>query len=232
MIDEGLETLARRAAREHTPLPLLDLGLDLWPGLHLVVGDVGAGKSQLALNAAVAAARRGVVTAVHAPLASVAETTARLLGVVHRTSWTRIFTGEIPTPSGAPLADLPLAIRAAPSDETLIVTDRCPRSIDRDRAQTVLATVDCRVNVDAATLMDLTPERVLAHVELDRELLSAADTVLVLATMPPLGPDAWRGARLAVAHRRAGVLGWADLRFDGTRFEREAEEVELEFEAK
>ncbi len=229
MIDEGLETLAKRAANEHNALTLLELGLDLWPGLHLVVGEVGAGKSQLALNAAVAAARRGVETVVHTPLASVAETTARLLGVVHGVSWSRIFTGATEVPDAAPLAALPLALRAAPSDEALIVTDRCPRSIDRDRVQTVIATVDCAVRADAPGLMDLAPDRVLAHVDLDRELLSAADTVLVLATMPPLAADAWRGARLAIAHRRAGVPQWVDLRFDGTRFDREAEEVELEF---
>lgn len=230
MIDEGLDILARRNAGALAPLAFLDLDVPLWPGLHVVTGDVGVGKSQLALQAAICAARHGAVTAVNTPLASVAETTARLLGLVNGASWSAIYAGDLSVDAGA-LSSLPLAIRAAPTDETLVVTDRCPRHIDRDREQTVIATVDAPIKVDAASLMDLPADRVLAHVQIDPELVAAADTVFVLATMPPHEPGAWRGARLAVAHRRAGVPRWIDLRFDGTRFEREAEEIQIEFDA-
>ncbi len=61
----GLETLRRRARREERPIPIpwptiaAHLGGGLWPGLHVLVGNTGSGKSQLALEAAHHGARQG-----------------------------------------------------------------------------------------------------------------------------------------------------------------------------
>jgi replicative DNA helicase len=65
----------------------------LWPGLHVLVGNTGSGKSQFALQVAVEAARNGVpVLYVGLELGRV-DLVARLLGLLTRRKWSRLYLG-------------------------------------------------------------------------------------------------------------------------------------------
>ena len=65
LLDDALATMRARAAGEETPIPLpwgsvaAPLGGGLWPGLHVLVGSTGAGKSQWGLQAGLHAAVNG-----------------------------------------------------------------------------------------------------------------------------------------------------------------------------
>lgn len=79
-----------------TPWPALDaaLGGGLWPGLHVLVGNTGSGKSQLALQLALNAARNGTpVLYVGLELAQL-DLTARLAGLVERSRWSDYYHGH------------------------------------------------------------------------------------------------------------------------------------------
>ncbi|MEY2668007.1 MAG: hypothetical protein RJA59_645 [Pseudomonadota bacterium] len=64
LLDGALKLMQRRADKTETPLqtpwPSLNaiLGGGLWPGLHILTGTTGSGKTQLALQVALNAARR------------------------------------------------------------------------------------------------------------------------------------------------------------------------------
>lgn len=229
MIDEGLAELERRSNGAVGPVPFLTPSIGLWPGLYVVAGPLGVGKTQLLCEAAVRAASAGIETAVHTPAATAAETTARLLGAHHRRPWPAIYTGDRARPDPASLVALPLAIRAAPTDERLVVTDRWRGTVDRTREQTVLAAVDTKLTVDPRQAMDVRAEELLEIVVLDDALGAAADGIFVLLSGPAAAPDSWRSVRLGVAHLRYGTPFWIDLRFNGTWFEEDADEIELAF---
>ncbi|MBU0611293.1 MAG: AAA family ATPase [Armatimonadetes bacterium] len=65
LVDAALDTMRARANGDEMPIPLPwptvaeVLGGGLWPGLHVLVGNTGSGKSQWALQAAVHAAQQG-----------------------------------------------------------------------------------------------------------------------------------------------------------------------------
>jgi replicative DNA helicase len=65
LVDAALDTMRARASGDELPIPLPwpavaeVLGGGLWPGLHVLVGNTGSGKSQWGLQAAVHAAQQG-----------------------------------------------------------------------------------------------------------------------------------------------------------------------------
>lgn len=96
----ALDRMAARADQREHPIPLPwssvsdALGGGLWPGLYVLVGNTGCGKSQWALQAAVEAARRGTpVLYIGLELGRV-DLVARLLGLLTARRWSRLFLGN------------------------------------------------------------------------------------------------------------------------------------------
>lgn len=106
-LDLGFGALRRRAHRQDKPIPLpwktlaAHLGGGLWPGLHVLVGNTGSGKSQLAIQAAHHGARQGVAAAYVGLELDTAGIDARLAALelaergvaVH---WSTLYLGENP----------------------------------------------------------------------------------------------------------------------------------------
>jgi replicative DNA helicase len=101
-LDDLVAAMHRRAAGEERPLaspwPRLDavLGGGLWPGLYTLVGGTGAGKTQLAVQAAVHAAQAGATVLYLALELSRREVAARVLGVLAGASWSALLRGALP----------------------------------------------------------------------------------------------------------------------------------------
>jgi len=73
-----------------------ELGGGLWPGLYVLVGNTGSGKSQWALQVALEAARAGVpVLYVGLELGRL-DLVARLVGLVTKKKWSRLYLGTDP----------------------------------------------------------------------------------------------------------------------------------------
>lgn len=99
-MDAAFDRMEARAAGRERPIPTpwpsvnTALGGGLWPGLFILVGNTGSGKSQFALQAAVDAARHGTpVLYVGLELGKV-DLVARLAGLVTRRKWSRLFLGN------------------------------------------------------------------------------------------------------------------------------------------
>lgn len=96
----ALKRMSARARGDEKPIPLPwpvlgdALAGGLWPGLHVLVGNTGSGKSQFSLQIAVEAARNGVpVLYVGLELGKV-DLVARLLGLLTARKWSRLFLGS------------------------------------------------------------------------------------------------------------------------------------------
>ena len=99
---EGLlETMwARRTGQETalgTPWPPVDnlLGGGLWPGMYVLVGGTGSGKTQWAVQVAVEAARRGQGVLYLALELSRQDLAARVMGTLSGVAWSRILRGTL-----------------------------------------------------------------------------------------------------------------------------------------
>jgi replicative DNA helicase len=104
-LDAAFDRMMSRAEGRERPIPTpwpsvnTALGGGLWPGLFILVGNTGSGKSQWALQVAVDAARRGTpVLYIGLELGKV-DLVARLAGLVTGRRWSRLFlgNGEDPT---------------------------------------------------------------------------------------------------------------------------------------
>jgi replicative DNA helicase len=94
------------------------LGGGFWPGLYLVVGSTGSGKSQFALQLALDAARAGTPVQYVALELDETHLYARAAGYLRREAgkWSEFFHGHKPVPDDVPaaLAALPLHWDVAP----------------------------------------------------------------------------------------------------------------------
>lgn len=128
LLDQTFARLRRRASREEvpiiTPWRALNraLGRGLWPGLHVLVGNTGTGKTQLALQLALHAARRRVPVVYLAFETRPDELLARAASLVDkRLFWSDLWRGaveehalaRIEADCRAELAGLPLLIKNA-----------------------------------------------------------------------------------------------------------------------
>lgn len=100
MADEAFERMRRRARGDEKPIvlpwPSVNQAISggFWPGLHVIVGNTGAGKSQWALQTALHAALQGTpVLYVGLELGKV-DLIARLLGLMDEQRWSRLWLGE------------------------------------------------------------------------------------------------------------------------------------------
>lgn len=101
-LDEAITRMGARARGQERPIPLpwptltTALGGGLWPGLHVLVGNTGSGKSQFALQAALQASRSGTpVLYVGLELGKV-DLVARLIGLLSGRRWSRLYLGSDP----------------------------------------------------------------------------------------------------------------------------------------
>jgi hypothetical protein len=80
------------------PLPWLRvakaLGGGLWPGMHMLVGGTGTGKSQLALQASLHAAKAGTPVLYIGLELGELDFAARVVGLARGIQWSRLFLGE------------------------------------------------------------------------------------------------------------------------------------------
>ena len=126
LLPDAVERMtARREGRERpVPLPWTNvaeaLGGGLWPGLHVLVGNTGTGKSQWAMQAALHAACEGVpVLYIGLELDEVG-LVARLVALCEdRAKWSDLYLGkrdpgELLTKHGSLLDALPLHMDVAP----------------------------------------------------------------------------------------------------------------------
>lgn len=119
-LEEALTRMQDRALRRERPVLTPWQGLNellgggLWPGLHVLVGNTGSGKSQWALQAALEASRQGTpVLYIGLELGKV-DLVARLIGLMTRRKWSRLYLGQggieeletIYTRYGEPLGEL------------------------------------------------------------------------------------------------------------------------------
>lgn len=104
------ETAWRRAGGEERPLatpwPTVNgvLGDGLWPGLYVLVGGTGAGKTQWALQVALHAAQAGMPVLYVALELAGQDLAARAVGLVTDTAWSDLLRGRVSRPRLADLA--------------------------------------------------------------------------------------------------------------------------------
>ena len=97
--EHALTTMLRRAQGVDKPLPLpwpslaQALSGGLWPGLHVLVGNTGSGKSQFALQLALHAARQEIPVLYIGLELGKTDLIARLLGLMSEKRWSRLWLG-------------------------------------------------------------------------------------------------------------------------------------------
>jgi replicative DNA helicase len=163
VLPRALAMMERRAGGRDEPAPVpwptvaAALGGGLWRGLHMLVGNPGSGKSQLALQAALHAAEQGVPV-LYVGLELDREAVAmRLVGLKIKKRWSGLALGERPELLGkvrsvaADLADLPLRLEAAgpngwkASDlhsRTVAMLDRYAAELNTEPTRPALVVVD------------------------------------------------------------------------------------------
>lgn len=100
LLPDAFARMRARQARTERPIPLPwptlaePLGGGLWPGLHVLVGTTGAGKTQFCLQMALTAAQAGTPVLYVALEASDVEFVARCLGFVAGQFWSPLYHGR------------------------------------------------------------------------------------------------------------------------------------------
>ena len=131
-IDEAVRRMTARADGREKPVPLpwrnvaTALGGGLWPGLTVLVGNTGEGKTQFALQTALHAAEQGVPTVYIGLELGRVDLVARLVGLRSQRRWSSLYLGELREGEtaddraelleahAAKLADLPLYLEVGP----------------------------------------------------------------------------------------------------------------------
>jgi len=96
----ALDRMRARGEGREQPIPLPwpsvsnALAGGLWPGLHVLVGNTGTGKSQLALQSALHAALAGVPVLYIGLELGQLDLVARLIGLLSGRKWSRIYLGR------------------------------------------------------------------------------------------------------------------------------------------
>jgi hypothetical protein len=100
LLPDAFARMRRRQSGEERPIPLpwptlaAPLGGGLWPGLHVLVGNTAAGKTQWCLQVAVHAAQSGTPVLYAALEAGDVEFVARCLGLVADQQWSPLYHGR------------------------------------------------------------------------------------------------------------------------------------------
>jgi len=131
-LDEAVRRMVARADGRERPVPLpwrnvtAALGGGLWPGLTVLVGNTGEGKTQFALQTSLHAAGLGVPTVYIGLELGRIDLVARLVGLRSERRWSSLYLGELRDGEtaadraallethAAGLADLPLYLEVGP----------------------------------------------------------------------------------------------------------------------
>ena len=95
------------------------LGGGLWPGMHVLVGGTGSGKTQWAVQASVAAARAGIPVLYLALELSRRDMAARVVGALSGAPWSQILRGTLSD------AEIPRVVASAREARTLPLHTEC-----------------------------------------------------------------------------------------------------------
>lgn len=101
-LDDALARMKARAEGSEKPIPLpwpsvaAELGGGLWPGMYVLVGNTGSGKSQWALQAALHAAREDIPVLYIGLELGRLDLVARLVGLISGRKWSRLYLGSDP----------------------------------------------------------------------------------------------------------------------------------------
>jgi replicative DNA helicase len=126
LLPEAFDRMRRRKSGEERPIPLPwptmadPLGGGLWPGLHVLVGSTGAGKTQWCLQIALEAAKADTPVLYVALEAGAVEFPARCLGLEANIHWSALYHGRhdgldaLITKHAPTLEGLPIHVRFAP----------------------------------------------------------------------------------------------------------------------
>lgn len=217
---------------------LTALGGPLWPGVHLVSGPHGSGKTQLGLQTVVQAALLGKRVRAHLPETGREEAALRVAACLSGVPWGVLAStgeqasGHLDRMVGAPFT-LDALDRESPALDSvlspgleLLLVDPAPAAFElralRRRALlehvTVLAT--CAPTLTAVSSAASPIEHARAYGATDAAV-ALADSVWVIVPDP---------MRIGLAKSRRATPGWAEVRFEGARFEDEEAELALRLE--
>lgn len=127
LVGKAFETMERRAQGLETPVPLPwspvaeAINGGLWPGLHVLIGNTGSGKSQWGLQVALQAALTDVPVLYIGLELGHTDLVARLVGLMAQRRWSRLWLGAdheeihaLGVRYADELARLPLHLEVAP----------------------------------------------------------------------------------------------------------------------
>lgn len=127
LLPQSIQRMFRRAAFEETPIPLPwdnvneALSGGLWPGMYVLVGNTGTGKSQWALQTALFAAQSDIPILYIGLELDELSIVARLLGLLSEQRWSYLAHGydrsnieKVISKFGAELEKLPIHTEFAP----------------------------------------------------------------------------------------------------------------------
>lgn len=232
--------------RAATPVPLPTRGLEkllasVGPGLHLIVGPHGSGKTQLAVQWGVQSALLGVSTRLCFSQTPQVELALRIAAHLSKTPWGELLSRG--ADEGARhldrLGSAPLTVDPLESDPTpeqaldganrLVISDPAPgpETLASLRRQAVLQSTTWVVvcpGAGAEPAPGASPLQLARAHGADDATLALADTVWVLAPQP--APK----TVVHLAKSRGSRPSSAHLSFDGARFEDEPDELQLGLE--
>src|SRR5262249_52597631 len=102
LMQSAFERMKRRSEQHERPVPLPwpdvaeALGGGLWPGLYVVVGNTGSGKTQFTLGTAIHAAQNGTPVLYIALEGSAFDLAARTAGLLLEGHWSDLWLGHTP----------------------------------------------------------------------------------------------------------------------------------------
>ena len=228
---------AQGPAEVSAPLPTRGLSAltgPLWPGLHLVVGSYGSGRTQFVLQTAIDAALLGIRSRAFLPDLSRREAALRIAAAVSGLPWAELarspdheVEAHLDRVGGAPFSvdALSEGSLAAPAElsswPSLLVSDaRSTGSALVELRQKALLCGAVAVAVGRSghhrpTDSDKTPTQHLAALSVAPDDIEASDSVWVL--LP--SPEQPGHLRVGLAKSTRAVPGWASVSFRGARFE-------------
>ena len=100
LLDDALRRAEARRKGDEKPIPVpwpefaKQLGGGLWPGLHMLIGGTGSGKSAMALQIALGAAKAGAPTGYIGLELGDLDVALRVLGETADVRWSNLYTGR------------------------------------------------------------------------------------------------------------------------------------------
>jgi hypothetical protein len=213
---------------------------DLVPGVYVVTGPIGSGKTQLVLQIAAHCAGAGMPVVLSAPRIDPREVRARVDGIRTRTPW----FDRLEAPAELP-GSFELVHQLPASAGGLLVADHFSDDPSALLGRARRAAIDCGAIVlvsleptGAETVKTFVPGKVMRRsppeiaewIGVSPRAAAEADVLLVLAPDRPRDAEGWMTIELAVAKHRRRVPLRTGLRFNGTWFEDEAEHLDLGIE--